>query len=507
MASPLATIIAMTKPLTDSTGSVDVAPVLASVTNLLGSGLANLQVNLNVTITLTNSLQSTLTQCGCDPALLATVNNLLSSLLSLLDVCRNGVPPVDGTDSCLTVDVSHVVCSLRPGVCIDRIFVCGSLGKLLHDLLQPLLNTLGVGVLPATACPKCIATLPSGAATLPSAASTPPTVSSAVATPPAAPSTAAAHPSDPNIVINIAGITIDIALHIGTVAANLDPACGDLIAALVNLVNAILGQPGGLLAGVLRRGLVVDLNLGGSTSSLQKALDAVKNAPDSCKAGGLGPLLDNLLGQLGPTLKNLLKGLLGCGCEDAVTGAIAAAQKKAISTSPTITSLVSRAVSPSDSTDKLIDKAKVVLGLCLQINLACGNMPFAKSFVKQLNAEGINPLLVACVGHNLLRLSDKGTLGGAVATVLGGGNALSVDGMNKLVQTALRLVENARGKKSCGCNRAADQLTQGLNELAKAYGEFLDASKKCGDKGPALVVHVTGLMSQSNIKAFQLLNS
>jgi hypothetical protein len=233
----------------------------------------------------------------------------------------------------------------------------------------------------------------------------------------------------------------------------------------------------------------------------------VKNAPDSCKAGGLGPLLDNLLGQVVTAVNNLLNGLLGCGCGDAVAGAIAAAQKKAISASPAITPLVSRAVSPSDSTDKLIGKAKVVLGLSLHINLAGGNMPFAKSFVEQLNAEGINPLLTTCVGDDLLRLSDKGTLGGAVAAVLGGGKALSVDEMKKLVETALRLVENAQGNKSCGCNRAADQLTQGLNELAKAYGEFLDASKKCGDKGPALVAHVSGLMSQSNIKAFQLLNS
>ncbi|KAJ7901594.1 hypothetical protein B0H13DRAFT_764760 [Mycena leptocephala] len=351
MASSLASIIAsVNKLLTKPTGSVDVTPVLDSITKLLGSVL-DLRVNLNVTITLATSLQSTLTQCGCDPTLLAIVNNLLNSLLSLLDVCRNGVPPIDGTDSCLTVDVSHVVCSLLPGVCIDPIFVCGSLGKLLHDLLQPLLNTLGVGVLPATVCPKCIATLPSGAATLPSATATPPTVPSAVATPSAAPSTAAAHPSDPNIVINIAGITIDLALHISTVASNLDPSsCGDLIAALNDLVKPILGQPltgpDGLLAGVLRRGLVdLNLNLGGGDSTeanalnslLQNAHDAVKNAPDSCKAGGL---VNDLLSQVVTAVNNLVNGLLGCGCGNAVAGAIAEAQKKAISTPPTITSLV-----------------------------------------------------------------------------------------------------------------------------------------------------------------------
>ncbi|KAK7050472.1 hypothetical protein R3P38DRAFT_1758247 [Favolaschia claudopus] len=158
--------------------------------------------------------------------------------------------------------------------------------------------------------------------------------------------------------------------------------------------------------------------------------------------------------------------------------------------------------------NNIITPVNAFLILCLKINLEGGNMPYAKDTVKELNAGGLNPMLLALVGHHLLQPDCSGTLGGAVADSLGGKTPLSLDALKKLVDNTLSLTQKARQSSDCGCSGTADKLTNLLKQLPSVYSNMLDAIETCGCGGAPLFSSISIPLSQNPvaIKAFQRLN-
>ncbi|KAK7052268.1 hypothetical protein R3P38DRAFT_1640192 [Favolaschia claudopus] len=162
----------------------------------------------------------------------------------------------------------------------------------------------------------------------------------------------------------------------------------------------------------------------------------------------------------------------------------------------------------SSNSSNIIDPVNDLLILCLKINMEAGNMPFTKDIVKELNAAGMNPLLLALVGPLLLQPDDSGMLGGAVADSLGGKIPLSPDALKKLIDNTLSLTHKARQSSDCGCSGTADKLISLLEQLPSVYNTVLDAVEQCGCGGPPLRSSISMLLSQNPIaiKAFQRLN-
>ncbi|CAK5262266.1 unnamed protein product [Mycena citricolor] len=360
-----------------------VAPVLSSVSTMLGSTTASsLASNVDASVDATTDLKSQIEGCNCSDglgSLLKDVDDLLNHLLNLQGACNSAggsAPTVPGDQNCLYADAHRLVCDIDPDLYIAPISICGLLGPELNNDVQNIVNSLGLGLQPRDA-PGCLLAPPTGSlpaappvsapASGPVAVSAPavPVVTPSVPSTPASPSTPAppstpVDPSSPDIVIYLAGITIDLALQLSAAAGSLDPnTCGgDLITLINNLVKSLLGKPllgkgaiisrdllgldGTLdslgLGGGSLDGLTSDLGLGsagcalslcGLTPTINGVVSALGLAPSSCNAGSLnlGPLLDDL----DSAVQKLLGSAAGCGCASspAVTSAIAGLQANA----------------------------------------------------------------------------------------------------------------------------------------------------------------------------------
>ncbi|KAJ7489362.1 hypothetical protein FB451DRAFT_1390518 [Mycena latifolia] len=364
-----------TLPATGPVTSSTVNDALAPVHLVMGSTAATFPANLDAAVTATQTLKTAMDGCGCDDALGGLVQNvadLLDHLLGLQKSCSGGVAPID--PSCLHVDADKVLCNLLGGPAIQL----GPIALCLLNLgaLQDLVDGLGLnaacsaGPQPPVSPPPPVTPPP----VTPPPLTPPPVTPPPVTPPPPPPAT-----SDPDTVISLAGIVIHLVVTLNLAVDGAGPSCGGLIGTVNSLVKAIVGsplvgEPGAILGRDLLDGLLGGggspagdlLGLGGITnglalSSLTDGLEptlngvtsglalgptlsgltptinsllGLVNAPDAtCSIGGLGGILNQLLG----AVKQLLGGLGGlgdCGCEARVADAIAAAQAKALASLP-----------------------------------------------------------------------------------------------------------------------------------------------------------------------------
>ncbi|KAJ7750421.1 hypothetical protein DFH07DRAFT_775117 [Mycena maculata] len=338
---------------------------LLSIYKLLGSkAVPDVAANAAAAVNATANLQTELKTCGCAPDLEQIVDNLLDALLALLDLCDGEAPVVPGPDpnTCLTVSLTKLVCSILPDVYIGPIVLCGLLGPGLTADVQSLLNGLGIGLTrrKLASCPAGPALPPAGTDATPTptasssaSASATPSASSFAASAPAATASASASAGvapptagDPStIVINLLGIVVNTTLSIGdavpgTCSSGLVSTVGALVDAILS--PSLLDTDGPLLDGLLtiggsdpaisvlgRRDLLSGLGSGDLTNGL--ALGGLTNGLGGLTGCGLGDLindvlaaldldpscgggLDPLLSSLVAALNRLLDNLQICGC-------------------------------------------------------------------------------------------------------------------------------------------------------------------------------------------------
>ncbi|KAJ7267437.1 hypothetical protein C8J57DRAFT_365925 [Mycena rebaudengoi] len=397
LAPSLVSTIATTAAINNAGSAADVTGLVNSVAKMLGSPAATFPANINSSIVAAGLLKDKLAGCGCD--LLKNVGDLLDHLLGLAGQCSTGTPTVPAPAACLTADLSHVVCSLLPGVYISPIVICGLLGPGLTSTLENLLNGLGIGILPpATQCLDLPATpvdpsLPSAsvsasasvsvsapAASASVAPSAPPTPSASVSAsasvsvsaPAASAPVAPSAPPTPSTVISLAGIVINLGLQVnlgGSIIISLPSAgsCGllpGLIDAINNLVQSLLGTkllgPDSILGRDLLGGLL-GLNLGdlggitggntlnalglentlgglGLTPLVNNVIALLNGVSSSCGASGALSGLSATVDSLLVAVNNLLGAGSTCKCwkDPAVVSGIAALAAQAAPNAPTL---------------------------------------------------------------------------------------------------------------------------------------------------------------------------
>ncbi|KAF7369085.1 hypothetical protein MVEN_00235500 [Mycena venus] len=433
--------------------------LVVDTSKLLGSLLAPVQACGALATLLHNLLQSLVDDLGLGPAPGGALGPVGSALGGVLG---------GASDSCLVVDTSKFLGSL-----LGPVRVCRELGALLHNLLQNLVTSLGLG--------------PAGGA-IASVGGAPASASASI--PVAKPGDAkqpidAKPPIDINLSLKRGGFRTRSGHFARADASSPRVLASDMVPLMMRtlaLTSAIRDTNTPSCEPLLTT--LIHLFGSSSSNTLNANLDIAVTVANTFK-GSADPKLSNLVDELlaaltamqkekSPTVAGPSKcpsadtilpvcGLgfpisefISCGCGtqklpadiQAILGAIppdAPCSRPNLSAASLITTSLPPATLSSDSSAKVIPPANALLALCLKIDLAGGNMPFRLGVIGDLNKHGINPLLMALVGPDLLTTGTTGTLGGAVADILSGSNTLSVDGLKKLVDTVLDLLAEARG--------------------------------------------------------------
>ncbi|KAJ7217394.1 hypothetical protein B0H12DRAFT_339807 [Mycena haematopus] len=532
-----AAMLSSTAPSSGCVNASGVSAVLLAVKAIVSLDPLSIVADVKLALGQVTALHQTAQQCSGAGAgdggnsggsagsgnLLATIGDLLNHLLNLQNAFPNGVAPtVPSTpaedQTCFVLDL----CALLEG--LGPIDVCGGLGQTLHDLLQNLVDGLlkTLGLDPNT-CPRSGPVTPLIDLNLKRRAFR--TRSGHFAR------TDVAYVLSPDITPSVMR-ALTITTAITNIKTGLPSTCESLLPTLGRLFasSSLSALQMNLIVATTVTQLCKDsLAKSSSDTKLTELVELLlpallvmrENKSPSVAQSTECPSADATLPIC--RLRMPISDFIRCSCrnqqlpddtQEILDGPIPAAVPCSSVLSLPATSVVTRstvpaAVSPSPS-DSVAVAASALLTACLKANLLGGNMPFKTEAVQKLNSGGMNPLLTALVGSDLLKTGPDGTLGGVVAEILLNGNkhTTTVD-VKQLVANAVSLVEDAKGSSDCKCSKNADKLIAALNQLPVLVDNLQDAVGQCACAGAPLLDSISGPLSKNPrvIKAFQLLNA